>query len=359
MRQTPLGSKLPRRATRTSRDRDAGRGLWSNADLAEVESAMVRLTAGSRLEKLGVIAQEHLATGGRRFRARLALGVVEALGGRRSDGIAWAAACELLHNATLVHDDLQDGDEIRRGHPAVWARHGVEQAINVGDLMLMLPYRVISEVPVSDDMRWHLAHALAVHAEAVVRGQAAEQDLLPARRLSWDEYSRASEGKTAALFSLPVFGAALIAGLSVDSARELADAFRPLGVLFQMQDDVLDLYGDKGRAIVGSDLYEGKVSALIVEHLRLHPEDEEWVLDLLQTPREHTLPREVDAAIARFRDSGALDGVWARLVSLESNIASTPCLKQRPKIASVAQDLVAEALRPIVHTSSSLRRGGM
>ena len=95
MRQTPLGSKLPRRATKVSRDRDAGRGLWSNADLAEVESAMVRLTAGSRLEKLGVIAQEHLATGGRRFRARLALGVVEALGGRRSDGIAWAAACEL------------------------------------------------------------------------------------------------------------------------------------------------------------------------------------------------------------------------------------------------------------------------
>src|SRR5690606_18221861 len=109
---------------------------------------------------------------------------------------------------------------------------GTAQAINAGDLALMLPYVALEHVEASGDVRWSLARALARGAEDVVRGQASELDLLATRRLDWESYADSVMGKTAALFSLPVHGAALIAGRDDASAAALADAFRPIGLLF-------------------------------------------------------------------------------------------------------------------------------
>ena len=117
------------------------KALWSDEGLDDVERLMLELCSGERLDRLGAILWEHVNTGGKRLRARLALASCQALGGTREQAVAWAAACELLHNATLIHDDLQDGDEVRRGREALWVRHGAAQAINAGDLALMLPYR--------------------------------------------------------------------------------------------------------------------------------------------------------------------------------------------------------------------------
>ena len=98
--------------------------------LAMVESRMIDL-AGDRARDPGArMVREHLDTGGKRLRARLAIAACQALGGRAEDAIDWAAAVELLHNASLVHDDIQDGDRTRRGKPALWARYGPAQAIN-------------------------------------------------------------------------------------------------------------------------------------------------------------------------------------------------------------------------------------
>ncbi len=172
------------------------------------------------------------------------------------------------------------------------------------------------------------------------------------RRLSWSAYFRSVQGKTAALFALPVAGAALIAGLSSEAAEAIAAEFEPIGALFQIQDDVLDLYGDKGRDVVGSDLYEGKVSALVVEHLRRHPADEAWLLSLLDTPREETPPEAVADAIERFRVGGALQGVWARLADVEDAVVHSPILSAHPRLHAVAVELVAMAVSPIAHTAS-------
>jgi hypothetical protein len=122
-------------------------GLWADDSLSDVEDAMSRLAVGTRLERSGHMVQEHLATGGKRLRSRLALSAIEAMGGTREHGVGWAAACELVHNATLIHDDLQDGDRVRRGNPTTWVRHGAAQAINAGDLLLMLPFLAIEAVP--------------------------------------------------------------------------------------------------------------------------------------------------------------------------------------------------------------------
>lgn len=317
-------------------------GLWANDALSGVEEVMSRLAVGTRLERSGHMVQEHLATGGKRLRARLALSALEALGGRREQGIGWAAACELVHNATLIHDDLQDGDRVRRGHPTTWVRHGAAQAVNAGDLLLMLPFLALDAVEAEGEVRWLLARAVARRAEATVRGQSLELDLLGGRRTDWETWQRATEGKTGALLALPVEGAALIAGLSIDAAVRFGQEFVRLGVLFQLADDVLDLYGDKGRNERGSDLREGKVSALVVEHLRLHPEDTPWLLGVLDAPRDATSAADVATAIERFRSGGALAAVLARYASLEAQVLGAPILRAVPDLYAVARELCSQ-----------------
>lgn len=328
----------------------AARGCWHDGGMDDVEHLLHELATGSRFERLGVIAREHLTTGGKRLRARLALATMEALGGDRQAAVPWAAATEMLHNATLVHDDLQDGDAVRRGQPAVWARHGVNQAINVGDLMLILPWRALEHLDCDPGRQWLLARQLARCAEEVVRGQSAELDLLPRRRLDWEAYREAAEGKTAALFALPIYGSCVLAGCDPAEASVYARELRSVGTLFQIADDVLDLYGDKGRGEPGADLREGKVSALVVEYLRLHPDARDALIGLLELDRDDTPTDRVAAMIATFREGGALDAVWERLRAIETGVRQSS-LAQVPTLHRVALDLVDRALAPIRHTA--------
>lgn len=326
-------------------------GLNCAQGLAQVERLMVRLSGDG--DAAGAMVRGHLATGGKRLRARLALAALDVLGVGREQGIGWAAACELLHNATLVHDDLQDGDRTRRGQPTVWAQHGKAQAVNVGDLLLMLPFLALEYTEANPGVRWLLARALAEHAAAVARGQVEELQLAGAEKVGWEGYRRTVAGKTSALFELPVEGAALLAGRAEADARELAKAFCHLGVLFQLQDDVLDLYGDKGRERPGSDLREGKMSALVVEHLTLYPCDIGWLRELLAAPRDATPDHEVDAAITRFRKGGALAAVLRRIGQETEAALGCPALQDEPGLRDLAEDLVEVTLAPIGHLYSA------
>lgn len=338
--------------------------IFSDETMDLVEELMRSAACGDARELLGDICAEHLETGGKRVRARLALAAAEALGERRERAAPWAAAVEMLHNATLIHDDVQDGDMVRRGRPTTWASHGVPQAINAGDLMLMLPAsRLVGRCAASDATRWHLAQCLSARAEAVVRGQAADLSLRD--RIAGavagsstdpvDAYLRCIEGKTGALFAVPVEGAALLAGRSPEEARALAEPFVVLGMLFQMQDDVLDLYGDKGREERGTDIKEGKISALVVDHLRLHPEDRPWLLGILETPREETRDEDVQDVIARFAASSpevtmsALDATLRRIARLASAAHASPALDDDPNLRDLVLDVTALVLGPIHH----------
>ncbi|MEZ4235950.1 MAG: polyprenyl synthetase family protein [Myxococcota bacterium] len=322
-------------------DADRLPGLGGPEGLDEASALMVRLAVGSRLDRVGAIAHEHLATGGKRMRARLALAAADALGVRRMDAAPWAAACELLHQASLVHDDVQDGDAVRRGAPAAWARHGVAAAINAGDLLLMLPWTAVSELRAADAVKWRLSRLVAARAEEAVRGQGWDLDLLLAERLDRHDWRAVARGKSGALLALPVEGAAVLAGLSDESARALAEPFATLGVLYQAADDVTDLYGDKGRSAPGNDLREGKVSLLVVEHLLAHPGERAALLATLSAPRDATPDAEVAAWIDRFRASGTLERCLQRVRRLEREVLDDPTLRSVGDLHDVAADLVA------------------
>ncbi|MBX2801579.1 MAG: polyprenyl synthetase family protein [Myxococcales bacterium] len=324
--------------------------LTSTTAMPDVEEAMLRLAVGVRPEFTGAMVCQHLSTGGKRLRARLALAAAAALGIPRQSLVPWAAAVEVLHNATLAHDDIQDGDWLRRDEPTLWVRHGLGQAINAGDLMLMLPTIAVADLDVDDATRWALAHALAVRSAATVRGQSQEMALLEDEALGWSTYIEAVDGKTGQLLALPVEGAALVAGRSVAQSRALADAFRTLGVLFQLRDDLLDLYADKGR-VPGGDLREGKVSALVVAHLELHP-NSTWLLELLRTPAAHTSDDAIEAAIASFVEGGAVQRVLERIEELGHEVRTSPILAAEPHLHGLALELAdwiaAKAPTPVL-----------
>jgi geranylgeranyl diphosphate synthase, type I len=324
-------------------------GLRSDEGIEAMEQLMHLLAGGDAGDRAGRMVVEHLATGGKRLRARLAFAAMEVMGVRRGAGVGWAAACELLHNATLVHDDLQDGDPVRRGAPTTWVRHGAAQAVNAGDLLLMLPFLAIDRLAATAEERMALTVALAEQATHTVRGQAAELALAAAPALRWDDYLAAVRGKTGALFQLPVEGAALLAGHDRAGARTIGAAFLGVGVLFQLQDDVLDLFGEKGRGAPGSDLREGKVSALVVEHLALHPAEGPALRALLALPRDATPAEEVQRTTERFRSGGALERVLARINREAWDVMSAPGLARAPALRALAWELVCVALDPIRH----------
>lgn len=331
-------------------------GLGETEDAAMLEAVkalMLKLATGDRFERLGAIVQEHLLTGGKAFRARLALAAASALRVSPERILGWAAACELIHNASLIHDDLQDRDHYRRGRFSVWVRHGEAQAINAGDLLLMLPYLAVEHLDVPPDLKWELTRALARRAEETVRGQSLEMTLLGSQRFDWESYDRASVGKTSAFMALPVHGAALLAREPPGEAERLADCFRDLGLIFQMQNDVVDLFGEHGRERPGADLREGRVSALVVQHLQDYPDEAPWLCRILAKPRDATTDREVARVAERFRAGGALDGVLSRVDTIRERLVSSPELAARPALNAVAVQMADRCLESIGRLSGN------
>jgi geranylgeranyl diphosphate synthase type I len=181
-----------------------------------------------------------------------------------------------------------------------------------------------------------------------VRGQVQELSLLQERSFSPADYLDMVRKKSGELLALPVEGAALIAGRPAERARELAEPFVDLGALFQLQDDVIDLFGDKGRGRIGSDLYNGKVSALVVAHLALHPRDTDWLVELLLRPKEHTSIREVAEASERFaRPGGALDYVISNIEHITQRTAQCELFAGEPDLHELAIELARYATRSV------------
>ncbi len=312
-------------------------------DLIALESMMIAACGTGCAASMAI---EHLQTGGKRLRARLALASCAALGVTEEVSIGWAAACEMAHNATLIHDDLQDGDTLRRGVSTTWARHGMVQAINVGDLLLMAPFSLIDTIPVDEAVRWRLGRLLASRIADVIRGQADEAAIREAMDFSQERYEHAVRGKTSGLFELPVQGALTLAG----NAHPEAKGFDLLGLAFQMQDDVLDLYGNKGRESPGSDLKEGKISGLVVTHVVRAPQETARLRALLKAPRDATPESEIVWAIEAFRQSGALGQV---LDHIQTNIEKgrSRCM---PRLYAVYDGLAQSMMEPLKHLTNVL-----
>lgn len=329
------------------------RGVGSN-QVDRVEDFMMSLAQACPSSHLSQLVTEHLGTGGKRLRAQLALRGLEALGGDPSRAVPWAAACELLHNATLVHDDLQDQDRYRRGHETLWYRYGMAQAINAGDLMLMLPYLAIDALTVPEATKWQLSHAVARYAVALAGGQAQECRLFLEEQSEVLEkrYQEVCLGKTAALFELPVLGAALIGGLRVEKAQGLANEFSRLGLIFQMCDDVLDVLDKKGRFGAGEDIREGKVTCLIVEHLNRFPKERARLKEVFGLSRDQVQDKQVENLLNDYHQSGTLQAVLQKIHRLVREFHSSMVLREAPGLHREGCQMLEKILDPLPEEAS-------
>ena len=165
-------------------------------------------------------------------------------------------------------------------------------------------------------------------------------------RLTRGAYQRAVEGTTGSFFSLPIQGSALLAGCSEGDARLIGDSFLPVGHMFQVQDDILDLYGDKCREKRGSYIRDGKVSALVVEHIARCPWDAEWLLPLLKR-RGRSTDADVDRAIVAFRQSGALNACLECIDQTSRTLLTSSPMSEHRWLPALASEFIALVLTPL------------
>ena len=231
-------------------------GNWLALGLGQVEDRL-REVARAYGPKLGEDAEATLSAGGKRLRPLLVLLCAGPDGGERA--VTAATAVELIHMATLVHDDVLDQADLRRGLPTVFARVGAERAVAVGDFLLS---RAFGELAASDarDEIFTLASASCDLARGELAQRAAAYDL----ELSEEAYFDRCRLKTARLFE-----AACKVGqqsVSADGAASLSEFGSRVGLAFQMLDDVLDLTGPPERTgkAIGTDLLDGTVTLPLI-----------------------------------------------------------------------------------------------
>lgn len=240
----------------------------------------------------------HLATGGKRLRPLLSILTYEALGGRDNKILPFAAACELLHNWFLVHDDIMDGDRVRRDKPAVWVKYGLGHGINVGDYMAQKVFElIIKSCGVDDRTVLKLVGAMVTASVRTAEGQAMDINM---RNTSPNEknYMDMVMAKTGHYLTVPMIGAA-IAAKREEIIPKLVEFGSFVGPAFQIADDILDLTEGKGRGEIGRDIKEGKKSILMIHCLsKCNAKEKKLLLGILEKAPEATADDDVRQAVA-------------------------------------------------------------
>ncbi|MBR6760214.1 MAG: polyprenyl synthetase family protein [Alistipes sp.] len=218
-----------------------------------------------------------MSGGGKRLRPVLLLLCCEAFGGDSQEALPAAAAVEMFHNFTLLHDDIMDNAAVRRGKPSVQARWGENVAILSGDTMMIYSYRLMSQIP-----ECKLARVMEIFtsmALQVCEGQQYDMDFEEQQKVSVPEYMQMIELKTAALLAGSAMIGAVLGYASEEDCRRIYRFAQELGLAFQLQDDLLDSYGDErlGKKI-GGDILEGKKTCLMLNAMSRASEEDREVL---------------------------------------------------------------------------------
>lgn len=319
--------------------------------LPEIEVSMGRYILKFSPEKstLSSMSEYHLSTGGKRLRAILPVAIAEIYGKDPAWILPFASACELLHNATLVHDDLQDGDTTRRGAETVWVKFGVAQSINVGDALLYYAVGALNEMDVPAEKVVALLDLFVRGTIQVIDGQEREF-LLIDKEPSMEKYFRMVEGKTSGLFAIPFCGSLLLCDVEPDVISKVNEASQHLGVIFQIQDDVLDIFAEKGRERKGSDIAEGKRSVLATfTLLNAEEENRAFVEEVLNRKREDVSDGDIEKVSNIFRTCGALDFSLKEIYERVDKIRAL--LGDEPELLDVANALIETFLEPIKKVS--------
>ncbi|MCV0400003.1 MAG: polyprenyl synthetase family protein [Nitrosarchaeum sp.] len=230
-----------------------------------------------------------IINGGKRLRPYMVMKSCQILGGRTTSSISAASAVEMVHNFTLVHDDIMDNDEMRHGVPTVHKKYGMPVAILAGDVLFSKAYQIISDSNLSSNATNQLISRLAKACVDVCEGQLldikmAEQKKIPSQA----EYIAMIGKKTAALFDVSCAMGAICATNKPRDITNLSSFGRNLGIAFQITDDLIGVMGDPKitKKPVGNDLREGKKSLPILLAIKIAKgNDKKTILKVFGNPK--------------------------------------------------------------------------
>ena len=282
---------------------------------------------------LAEAANYHFNKPGKMLRSQMAMHGAASLNINQAAAIRWAAAIEVLHNASLVHDDICDGDRQRRGQQAIWSKFGRDIALTLGDWLIALAFEFASEAAeLSNTPR--LLRILAKHMQLTTAGEARELEW--DCNLDWDAYLNIAADKTAPLLTAPLQGIVVMAG-DHKAEKTIFEYFRDLGEAYQISNDISNFNGSDGAKLIAGDLARRAPNAVTLSFVDKLDADEraiftQWYksgdINDLATWRERVL-NSVAIKTASDRMFATLDRaeLKATHLSVELSDVTTPVQK--------------------------------
>jgi len=278
---------------------------------------------------------------GKRMRPRILLTVAESEGADPRVAFGAAAALELLHNFSLIHDDMEDGDELRHGRPTLWSRFGIEAALVAGNAMSALAYLTL--IDGSPDLGPETIAAMLASLQLahyrMCEGQAFDIGFERSTAVSFAEYLRMIEGKTAALLGASCELGALAAGCSTERARAYGSVGRVYGLAFQVRDDALGTWGlpeETGKPS-GADIRRRKWSFPVAWALDGPPSEARSVVAdayAMIGPLDDARAERVIEALDRLGARRAADAACATYIAEATTIAAAHGLDRDGRLAA-------------------------
>lgn len=234
---------------------------------ADIVNRYLRTKLKGNPSKLYDAAGHLIISGGKRLRPFMVIKSCQVLDGEITKAMPAASAVEMVHNFTLVHDDIMDNDEMRHGVPTVHKKFGMPVAILAGDVLFSKAYQIISNSNLPASAVTQLILRLATACVDVCEGQLLDIKMAQEKRIpSQSEYIKMISKKTAALFDVSCAMGAICATQNKNDITNLSNFGKNLGIAFQITDDLIGVMGDQKitKKPVGNDLREGKKSLPIL-----------------------------------------------------------------------------------------------
>ncbi|MEA1925203.1 MAG: polyprenyl synthetase family protein [Candidatus Altiarchaeota archaeon] len=266
--------------------------------MGEVDS-IIESTLEGKPENLYNASSHIITAGGKRVRPLLCILACRAVGGTEEDAFSTAAALELTHNFTLIHDDIMDNDDLRRGKKSVHKVYGHATAILAGDLLFSKAFELCDN---------RATKILARASARICEGQEMDMSFEERVDVTEQEYIEMIEGKTAVLLEAAVRSGAVLGNGSEDEIDCLASFGLNVGLAFQIKDDVLGVTADEEKLgkPVGSDVIEGKKNLLVIKALELLDDEQREKLTVILSKKDNT-DVEVRKAISLIEKSRAMN----------------------------------------------------
>jgi geranylgeranyl diphosphate synthase type I len=298
-----------------------------------IDGQVMSYLEGGDDKKLMMAVRHYPIAGGKRLRPMMAQVVAQAVGGAGEKAIPFASALEIIHNFTLVHDDVMDNDSMRRGRPAVHVLFDVPTAIIAGDALFARAFEIITETEVPPQHVNRLIRSTAHTVWLIAEGQQEDMDLenIPVDQVAMDDYMSMINKKTAVLFECAAEGGALIAGGTEEQIARMKDYARLMGMGFQVWDDILALTGDEKQLgkPVGNDIRNGKRTLIVLHALHSMDRGDPRRARLMKAlGNENATPQEIRDAIKVLEECGAID--YARRTAAEYAVKAKEQLECLP-----------------------------